>query len=1590
MHAVTHLQRPTTQLQSVHLPAFLSPKQPCLAIVRHSSIDFLALPGGDGGDGSGGDNGAATPPPLSTLATVEINARVLRIAPYDGGAHAHAQRLAVLTDHHDPRLIILRAHYNAATRQYRVVSTYRTLLNDPVRPPAEMGIGLWHVAGSTQDFLIAHTHSGTLRVIPAAADIRALQRSFDVRLPHPNIVSIAPLQSSHARPTIAVLSISSIPSTLPGLGTQCLPVLSFHEIDDDKRKLEPVRWPGPERQVQVPAQPSATSDPHNRRASSSSASAAPAASSSSTSQRKGRGPQAMGRTLTPDQARAREVDLAQSDFAKSHVPIAFADALGAHMLTALPAAAGGGVVVWGETSILIVPPPADRYKRSGSETAGGGGGVSAKARDKRRKSSNASDVPAPPPAASSALSTSPDSAILARSPSQQANEHGKRRRSSVKGGMAGAGADADAAKIHRISLPRPVQFIAADIVSEGNSASGILVDPDGSTAAIHLLFATGAGYLHDLKITLTRAAAPGSWSPSSMHATKIGRIPRPSGPASLTYLGEGFVYVASASGDSALVHLSQFTPPSDGSVPLSDADDATAPSSSPLAIRSPERKGFFSSAAHLHTSYHAQQPAHPLPDFPQSTTLSMHTVHSTPCLAPTLDFVLDGDVNGPSAGAQARVVAACGTGSDGALAVVRNGVAVEELGAVQVADARRVWSVAGGDVAGADAAANPTLLVCAGVNGTSVISIGAAGVADVTADLPGPALVNTLQCGQLADATWAHVSDSAVTVFAPGGDVLTWSAQQFGQQKSPINTNEQTITAAHVADNHVLVGLASGKDHHVALLAFDATHRALTVKSSMQVDDEVSAVHFAHGVAAVGQWSSHSVRLFAMPSLSDVTPGGSGGGGAALGALPRSLLIHAFDDDGGDGANANAATTPYLLAGLSNGSVVSYALSLPTRESLSQTVGLLDKKVSVLGRRPVRLAPCVTTLGKRAVLATNGEVPTVVWAQEGRVSYSALGCAGGVAACAVAVAGEGEGGGADVPSVAAPPALAVALPDRIELLSVGEIGRLDITKTHLGCDNPIAITGVAPDDFGHYRYFVVLTHAFKPEGSATRPDRPSKILVYESSSLGGGATGAAPIAEVHLDATERANCVATAQLGDGRVYVVVGTGYVKPEETEVMSGRILGFTLDDWTGQRRNEWDERELRLQFEEQVDGNVFAVEGVAGFVVAAINSDVITFSLERDGRAGEGDIPGSLSLSRRSRWGSAFMATSLERTTTASSSRVVVGDALRSMSILDVEPATGKLTEVARDCDPFWNSACAPLDTREQLFIGADISLNLYTTQRGVLSAETRRRLEQAEERRRERAAGGDEDAARALASSNATTSATRPNLDASDGGKWSHVMERRGAWHYGDLVNRFRQGSLVSRATLAVLKRDGGDGGGDGSVIAGDADADAIATSASTALPVDQRLLFCTAAGAIAVVTQLDTEASRLLSVVERNLQAFYAEREGGGGGSAGGSGDGMDVDVENGSAAAAAAVAATATTTVNAGSIPYDEWRALRTDHRTSPPAGFLDGDLLLRFTRELSASEKVQVLSGGVGGGVALGVETRDRVEELIDALGRA
>ncbi|XP_068761921.1 DNA damage-binding protein 1-like [Montipora capricornis] len=186
-------------------------------------------------------------------------------------------------------------------------------------------------------------------------------------------------------------------------------------------------------------------------------------------------------------------------------------------------------------------------------------------------------------------------------------------------------------------------------------------------------------------------------------------------------------------------------------------------------------------------------------------------------------------------------------------------------------------------------------------------------------------------------------------------------------------------------------------------------------------------------------------------------------------------------------------------------------------------------------------------------------------------------------------------------------------------------------------------------------------------------------------------------------------------------YFCVGTAFVFPEEAEPKTGRLLLFQLL-----------EGKLVQIAEKEVKGAVYSLVEFNGKVLAGINSTVSIYEWTAD---------------KELRVECSFLNNILALYLKSKGDFILVGDLMRSMTLLAYKSMEGSLEEIAHDYSPNWMVAVEIID--DDTFLGAGNSFNLFTCQKDSGSA-------------------ADDDRS---------------------------YLQEAGQFHLGEFVNVFRHGSLV---------------------------------------------------------------------------------------------------------------------------------------------------------------------------------------------------
>ncbi|KAJ8328824.1 hypothetical protein O5D80_002803 [Batrachochytrium dendrobatidis] len=210
--------------------------------------------------------------------------------------------------------------------------------------------------------------------------------------------------------------------------------------------------------------------------------------------------------------------------------------------------------------------------------------------------------------------------------------------------------------------------------------------------------------------------------------------------------------------------------------------------------------------------------------------------------------------------------------------------------------------------------------------------------------------------------------------------------------------------------------------------------------------------------------------------------------------------------------------------------------------------------------------------------------------------------------------------------------------------------------------------------------------------------------------------------------------------------------------------------------------DMRLLQLVHEYDIRGSAYSFVSVHGRLVAGVNSNVMVLRWNSD----------TSLLELQSMNHGHVLALSLA----VRGDFILVADLIKSITLLQFDLATDSLKELAYDADSNWMTAAELID--DDTFLGADSSMNIFalSKQGDQVSEEERQRL--------------------------------RP----------------KGWFHTGELINRFRKGSLTLHATDETL-----------------------------ALPAIPEILYCTVHGAIGVVARIPSdETAKILSTLQEALKS----------------------------------------------------------------------------------------------------------------------
>eukprot|EP01112_Ceratiomyxa_fruticulosa_P020970 TRINITY_DN7283_c0_g1_i2.p1 TRINITY_DN7283_c0_g1~~TRINITY_DN7283_c0_g1_i2.p1 ORF type:complete len:1042 (-),score=227.88 TRINITY_DN7283_c0_g1_i2:442-3567(-) len=631
-------------------------------------------------------------------------------------------------------------------------------------------------------------------------------------------------------------------------------------------------------------------------------------------------------------------------------------------------------------------------------------------------------------------------------------------------------------------------------------------------------------------------------------------------------------------------------------------------------------------------------------------------------LGPIVDFcVVDLERQG-----QGQVVTCSGAFKDGSLRIIRNGIGINEQATIDLPGIKGIWSLK-------DETSNfDKYLVMTFINATRVLAIQGEELEETSID-GFTSESQTLYCGNVINGQIIQVTSNVITLVSTEGFMVnsTWSPPQ-GSSINLASCNKSQVLISIGGNTVIYLEIQGTEFKEISRKVLEHEIACLDVSPLTGENDQENE---KANVCAVGLWGDISLRILLLPSLNQVHVDHLGGE-----IIPRSVLFASFEG------------LHYVLCALGDGNLFSFVFD-------PATYLLSERRKIAIGTQPVILNK-FRSKGTTNIFASSDR-PTVIYSSNKKLMYSNVNLKEVLYM-------------SPFNSESFPESLAIAKSSSLSIGTIDEIQKLHIRSVPLG-EMPRRI---AHQD--QSKTFAVLTVNSRLNQETGEEIDASYIKLFNDQTFEILSTFA-------LNQYETGWSLINTSFKEepNQQYFVIGTAFVRPEETEPSSGRILVFQVQ-----------ENKLILVTEKQVKGAAFSLNSFGGKLLSSINSKIQLFEwgLSEDG---------TRTLTPKCVYHGHILALYV----VTRGDFIVVGDLMKSISLLVYKPVESQIEEIARDFSGNWMTCIEALD--DDTFIGAENSMNLFTV-------------------RKNSEAASDEERAR---------------------------LDTIGEFHLGELVNRFRVGSLV---------------------------------------------------------------------------------------------------------------------------------------------------------------------------------------------------
>ncbi len=774
-------------------------------------------------------------------------------------------------------------------------------------------------------------------------------------------------------------------------------------------------------------------------------------------------------------------------------------------------------------------------------------------------------------------------------------------------------------------------------------------------------------------------------------------------------------------------------------------------------------------------------------------------------IGPILDMCI---VDNERSGGQKQLVTCSGAYKDGSLRIVRSGIGIQEQASLEISGIKGMWSLRPSKDSEFD-----KYLVQSFISETRILAIEHEEMGEF--QIPGfDHEQATLYCGNMSH-------DLFVQVTSVGVRLIDCKSLQLVHELFM----GKPVTVASGNTHQLVIALSGGE---IQYLELDSSNHSLQVVEQMTLDQDIACISMKplhvrkddtamdvectasekSTLVSVGMWTDNTVRLLALPTLQEVSRVKIG-----TDTQVRDVLIAPFATSASPMSTKENQEKVFLLVGMGDGILITYTIDfssgLPT---------LTNRKKGVLGTHPITFTAFVSN--EEFCVFAACDRPSILYFRNDKLLFANVDIRCSEVIKMTSFHSE-------------------LFPDCIALCSESSlmIGTIeDIQKIHV---QTVSLNGEAPRRIAHCpvsNVYAVCTE--KTVLSERGEEATSRVLFLDDASM-------TTIGEFDFDPLEQAISASVCRFeGVSTPFFVIGTAQVVNEEVEPSRGRILVFqiiqTQDELdigasssTDVNNGTEQKKKLVLVTEKETKSGVYSLCAIEGRLAAGIGSKVQIYKLiVKDDSGNNGKTFGSSSSSGIVTNHVAALVAELQSECShqghimvlflkSYNNLLLVGDLVRSVTLLHYRAAESLIEEVARDFNSNYMRAVDFMDSMDDFCLGCDDQANIFCVRRQVESKNEEEGMK----------------------------------------------LEVRGEFHLGDYVNVLCRGTLVSQP----IESDQIPGASAaGSVAASNAlDIFDIDYKTVTGLPTDKySVLYGTISGAIGSILALNESSYRFFAAVER--------------------------------------------------------------------------------------------------------------------------